>query len=79
MSEDAYSAHMDMQHPSTVEDEGTFFEPKVVITLMEDENISPDENFFDPLHMMLKEETPSVEDAATNFIRESAGETKTEK
>lgn len=81
LSEDAYSAHMEIHHTYSIDEEGSLFEPKVVITLTEDENAIPHVNFVDPLDMVLKEEAPSLEDAVQNVTREliSAGEVTSEK
>lgn len=72
MSEDAYSAHMESQHTFPLEEENTFVEPKVEITLTEDENVSQNEisskadiisaKTEDPLQIVLKEEESSVAD-----------------
>lgn len=73
MSEDAYSAHMESQHTFPLEEENTFVEPKVEITLTEDENVSQKDIGFktdiiavktdDPLHIVLMEEESCAADA----------------
>lgn len=62
LTEDAYSAHMEIQHNCVFEQE-----PKVEVNVTV-ENVMPNINIVDPLHLVLKDEIPFFVDAQQSQI-----------